>query len=496
MSESVRVRFAPSPTGEPHVGNIRTAIFDWLFARNQALQGKETAFIIRIEDTDVARRVEGAVESTLEALRWLGLDWDEGPDVGGPYGPYVQSQRLPSYQEAVNRLVEQGDAYSCYCSPERLDEMRREQRALKRPPGYDRRCRDLNHEERQKQANGGTKTVVRFKMPLEGTTVCHDLIRGQVEFENRLLDDFVILKSDGYPTYHLASVVDDHAMEISHVLRAEEWLSSLPRHLKVYEALGYSPPLFAHLPIILGPDRAKLSKRHGATAVLEYRRLGYLPEAMLNFLTLLGWSLDDHTEVMSTEQLIQHFSLERITSSAAIFNQEKLTWLNGVYIREFSPEELARRIRPFLESQLSSSTPHPLDDSYLLRIVPLIQERLKTLAEAPALTEFFFQEKLKYDSTLLLGRDLDQSTAHGALQRVIAALGELPSTTPWDATALEGVIRPLAEKLGLKTGQLFGIIRVGVTGRIAAPPLFQTMEVLGRERCLSRLHVALDLLTS
>lgn len=491
MSETIRVRYAPSPTGEPHLGNIRTAIFDWLFARNQALQGKKTAFIVRIEDTDLARRVEGSVENTLEALRWLGLHWDEGPDVGGPYAPYVQSERLADYQLIAQRLIEQGDAYPCYCSPERLDAMRQEQRLMRQPPGYDRLCRDLSEENRP-HLSSDSKFVVRFKMPLVGTTVCNDLIRGQVEFENKLLDDFVILKSDGYPTYHLASVVDDHAMEISHVLRAEEWLSSLPRHLKIYESLGYEPPLFAHLPIILGPDRSKLSKRHGATSVLDYRKLGYVPEAMLNFLTLLGWALDDHTELFNAEALIENFSLEGVTSSAAIFNQEKLTWLNGVYIRGFSPEELARRINE--EGYLPELSAQGFHDDYYRNVIALVQDRLKILSEIEESTSFFFQEDLEYEPSLLLGRNLDYDKVTVALKHVADVLEEQTSEEFWENTVLESTLRAAAEKLGLKAGQLFGSIRVAITGRTVSPPLFETMEVLGRKRCFARIQHALDLI--
>ncbi|MBI2958541.1 MAG: glutamate--tRNA ligase, partial [Chloroflexi bacterium] len=265
----VRVRYAPSPTGHPHVGNIRTALFNWLFARHAG--GR---FILRIEDTDTARIVPGATESILDSLRWLGLDWDEGPEAGEEYGPYIQSQRLALYREAVRRLLEGGHAYRCYCSPQRLELMRAEQMKQKLPPGYDRHCRDLSSEQTRDYEKAGVRPVVRFKMPLEGTTVFSDIIRGEVSFENRLIDDFVILKSDGFPTYHLASIVDDHAMVISHVLRAEEWLSSTPKHALLYSALGWQPPRFAHLPMILGPDRSKLSKRHGATSTVEYRDAG------------------------------------------------------------------------------------------------------------------------------------------------------------------------------------------------------------------------------
>ncbi len=347
MTDPVRTRFAPSPTGFPHVGNIRTALFAWLFARHN-----DGRFIVRIEDTDVARRVEGAVEAILDSLRWLGMDWDEGPEVGGEYGPYFQSQRLDLYREAAARLVSQGDAYHCYCSPQRLAEMRNDQMKRKQPIGYDRLCRELTAAEKAAKEADGIVPVVRFKMPLEGRTGFDDIIRGSVVFENSTLDDFVLLKSDGYPTYHLANVVDDHFMAISHVLRAEEWLSSVPRHVLLYRALGFEPPQFAHLPMLLGADRSKLSKWHGAVSVTEYRDQGYLPEAMVNFLALLGWSLDDKTEIFSRQELVANFTLDRISKTAAVFNHEKLDWMNGVFLRELSQDELIRKIMPLLESGL------------------------------------------------------------------------------------------------------------------------------------------------
>ena len=312
MNSNFRVRFAPSPTGEPHVGNIRTAIFDWLLAKRH---GGE--FIVRIEDTDRARAVDGAVEVIIEAMKWLGLDWDEGPDVGGEYAPYKQSERLELYFEHAERLVEAGFAYKCYCSPERLDAVRKARSKQDNATGYDRRCRDLSQDKRacleEELKLQGARPVVRFRMPLEGTTTVDDLVRGEVTFENRLVDDFVMLKSDGFPTYHLAHLIDDHEMQITHVLRGEEWLPSVPRHLQLYKALGWEPPLFAHLPIILAPDRSKLSKRHGATSLLDYREMGYLPHTMVNFLTLLGWSLDDKTELFTLDSLIENFSIGRVS---------------------------------------------------------------------------------------------------------------------------------------------------------------------------------------
>jgi glutamyl-tRNA synthetase len=475
VRNNVRVRFAPSPTGYPHLGNIRTALFNWVFARHN-----KGVFILRIEDTDVARMVEGATDIIIESLRWLGLDWDEGP--------YFQSKRLELYREAADRLLKQGNAYRCYCTPERLQTMREEQMKQKQPPGYDRFCRDLTPEACAEKEAGGAVPVVRFKSPTDGQTSFNDLLRGQIVFENGTLDDFVLLKSDGYPTYHLANIVDDHSMGISHILRADEWLSSTPRHVLLYQALGWQPPQFAHLPMILGPDRSKLSKRHAATSISEYKEQGYLPEAMFNFLALLGWSLDDKTELLTQDEIVDNFSLERISRTAAIFNKDKLEWMNGVYIRGLSLDEFTRRATPFLEKNLPSKIRRPLDTGYVHGIMPLVQERARTLAEAPQLSDFFFTDELEYDASLLLSKT-DKDEAIGSLQASIAAMNGVKN---WNAASLEAVFRPLADELKLKTGVFFGLLRVAVTGRTAAPPLFQTMEVLGKERCLKRLQAALD----
>ena len=475
----VRVRYAPSPTGDPHVGNIRTALFAWLFARHTGGD-----FIVRIEDTDVARTQPGSLEAILESLRWLNLDWDEGPEVGGPHSPYVQSERLELYQDAARCLVDEGCAYYCICSPERLQEMRTAQQKQRLPTGYDRLCREAGH-----GPDGDPRPVVRFKMPLEGETTFHDLVRGDVTFANATVDDFVMLKSDGYPTYHLASTVDDHLMGISHVLRAEEWLSSTPRHVHLYNALGYDMPLVAHLPIILGPDKSKLSKRHGDVALLQYRDMGYLPEAMTNFLALLGWSLDDHTELLTREELVQSFSIERIVRSAAVFNLEKLTWMNGVYIRGLDEDELSERIAGKLDDSLPQDVPRPVSREYVRAIAPLVRERIRTLADAPELMDFFFLRDLDYPASDLVQRGLD---AEATAKALAATLERLAATEQWTAEALEGELRPLAEELSVKTGQLFGAIRVAVTGRKAAPPLFETMDVLGREACLARLREAIS----
>lgn len=420
----------------------------------------------------------------METLRWLGLDWDEGPSVGGPHEPYVQSLRLNIYQDHATRLLGEEKAYRCYCSTERLEEVRRVQQAQKQPPKYDRHCRELSARDRQAAEAGGAAPVVRFKTPLEGETTTEDVMRGSVTFKNDTLDDFVLLKSDGYPTYHLASIVDDHIMEISHVLRGEEWLSSSPRHVLLYQAFGWQPPLFAHLSRVLGPDRGKLSKRHGAHAALEYRDQGYLPEALINFMALLGWSLDDHTDMIDRDTLVQHFDLDRVLANPAMFNADKLTWLNGVYIRDLPPEELAAGVRPFLEKAIGV-----VDETTLLKIIPLVRERIKLLTEIVEMADFFFKDDLEYEVETLLGKRFADAppAAHEALQAVLERVEGLPL---WEHEVIEAPVRGLAEELGLKAGDLFGLVRVAITGKTAAPPLFETMEVLGQARTVARLRRA------
>jgi glutamyl-tRNA synthetase len=488
MTEPVRVRFAPSPTGKIHAGNIHTAVFDYLLARHTG-----GTFILRIEDTDVTRKEEGAVELMMEAMRWLGLDWDEGPDVGGLYGPYVQSQRLPLYREAAEKLVARGNAYYCYCSPERLENMRKEKAALKLSTGYDRTCRNLSQEECRAKEAEGIKPVIRFKMPDEGQTKFHDAIYGDVVFENKTLDDFVMLKSDGYPTYHLASVVDDHAMKITHVIRGEEWISSTPRHLLMYQAFGYDPPQYAHMSLIVAANRAKLSKRRGAVSILEYREMGYLPEALFNFLVLMGWSLDDKTEIMTRRQMIENFTLERMSKTPAAFNEEKLDWMNGVYIRNLSVEDLTSKVLPFMEKDLPPEIKRPLDVDYVRQIVPLMRERINTLKDAAAYADFFFVDKLEYEASKFVDKKTDAETALKALK---AAEERLSLMDSFSRDLLEGSLRRLAEDLGIKAGQLFNVIRVAATARDATPPLFETMEVLGKERCLKRIKAAISVLSN
>ncbi|MCH8008139.1 MAG: glutamate--tRNA ligase [Chloroflexi bacterium] len=479
---TVRVRFAPSPTGLPHVGGARTALFNWLLARSTGGQ-----FILRIEDTDQARLVPEAVGAIEESLRWLGLDWDEGPDIGGPYGPYTQSERLEHYQTYARQLVEDGAAYECFCSSERLTELRTEQQKNKQPPRYDNNCRDL--EKRAEQQALGGDPVVRFKIPDGGTTSFTDAVRGEVSFENSTIDDFVILKSDGFPTAHLAHVTDDHLMEISHVMRGEEWVSSTPRQILLYQALGWEPPMFVHMSVILGPDKAKLSKRHGALSVLQYRDDGYLPEAMFNFLGLIGWSLDDHTVIISRDEFVEHFALERMGKNPAVFDMEKLTWMNGVYLRDLPEERLAGLIAERLESDLPESASRPVDNETVRALVPLVRERIKRLDEVAEMVEGFFTHELNYSAADLLGKRLKKTPdlANAALTKANERCGEIGS---WHADEIEQAMRTLAEDLEMKPGDLFMLLRVACTGRTVSPPLFESMEILGRERCLSRIETA------
>ena len=483
MSDSaVRVRYGPSPTGEPHIGNIRTALFDWLLARRHGGQ-----FIVRIEDTDQARRVEGAEEGILEALRWLGLDWDEGPDIGGPHAPYRQSERLPLYREAAERLVAAGKAYRCFCSPDRLDAVRKAQQQQKLAPGYDRHCRNLAPEQVDAAAADGPG-VVRFAMPREGTTVVEDALRGAVEFRNELLDDHVLLKRDGFPTYHLASVVDDREMRISHVIRGEEWLPSAPRHVAQYEALGWAPPIWVHVPIIRGADKGKLSKRHGATSVRAYAEQGFLPEALLNFMALLGWSKDESTTIMSRAEMVEAFSIEGLGLASAMFDLERLSEMNARYIRALSPADFLERGRPWLEAAVGRE----VDLGRLLPLAPSIQERVKLLPELVDYADFFYAEgALEYSNEELMGRGY-RGKPWAALEALEAALRLLRGLGGWDAADLEAGLRGLAEERGEKPGALFTPVRVAVTGKRIAPPLFETLEVLGREATVGRLNAAAE----
>ena len=483
---SVRVRYAPSPTGDPHVGNIRTAIWTWLHARRHG-----GAFILRIEDTDQSRAVEGSVGRIEDSLRWLGLEWDEGPGAGGDYGPYVQSQRLDRYHAASEALLAGGHAYRCFCTPDDLRAMRERQRAASRPQGYEGACRDLDAARAAERAAGGEPHVIRFRMPREGVTVFSDLIRGEIRYENRLLDDLVLLKSDGFPTYHLAHAVDDHAMAITHVTRGDEWIPSTPRHVRIFEALGYEPPIFVHTPVILGPDGGKLSKRHGAQSVLDYADQGYLPEALLNFLAITGWAIDDKTEILSGEEMAAAFDLADLNPAPAAFNSEKLEWMNGVYMRQLPEADLAGRFAERLDRDLPDSVERPADRELVAQFTPLIRERVKLLSEVAGLTDFFFAEDVPVaEPDEFLGRSFRKQPeqAAPALAAVAAALE--PLSGDWTTDTLEAALRALAEELDVRAGDLFMLCRVAVTGKRITPPLFETMEIVGPAPSLERLAAA------
>jgi len=478
---TVRVRFAPSPTGYMHVGNVRTVVFNWLFA--QRTQGK---MVLRIEDTDRTRYVEDAVEMIADNLRWLGITWQEGPDIGGPYGPYIQSERLPIYRAKAEELVAKGYAYRCNCSPERLSQVRTQLREEGDMPMYDGLCRHKPAGE----VSPDEPHVIRLKVPHEGETTFHDELRGDITIENHLIDDQVLLKSDGFPTYHLAVVVDDHMMGITHVIRGDDWIPSTPKRILIYRAFGWTPPTYVHVPLVLGPDGKKLSKRHGAVAVDEFRREGYLPEAVINFLALLGWAPGEgeEQEVFSAEELIQRFDLARINRSPAVFSYDKLNWLNGYHIRRLSQEELLARLIPFWAEAGLVPDPVPVEMLHKLQlIVPLIQERLKTLRDVADMTGFMFAKIETPPAEMLIGNKMTPAQSLQALQATHRLLAGL---LDFSAQAMEPAMRALASEMELKAGQVFSIVRNAVTGRTVTPPLFGTIEAIGREMTLRRLSNA------
>ncbi|NWG15548.1 MAG: glutamate--tRNA ligase [Chloroflexi bacterium] len=487
-SRPVRTRFAPSPTGSLHIGGLRTALFNWLFARHY-----NGAFILRIEDTDQKRFDPSALDTLMEALRWAGLQWDEGPEVGGAYGPYVQSERVALYQQWANWLVENDKAYRCYCSSERLQQVNKDKEARKEPPGYDRHCRDLTPEQRAAYEAQGITPVIRFRMPLDGQTIVQDAIRGESVFDNANQQDAVLLKSDGFPTYHLAVVVDDHFMQISHVMRAIEWFPSFPLHVQLWQAFGWEMPIHAHLPVMLNPNgKGKMSKRNPPkdkygniipVMVHDYMRAGYLPEAMVNFLANIGWNFGDEREFFMMDEAIQRFDLTRINPANSAFPVEKLDWLNGEHIRALPADELARRLRTVLVN-----AGFTVDDDLLRRVTPLVQIRLKTLNEIVSLAGFFFRDEfLPAPPEELIQEKMDAEKTCRALERAYEALSTLDD---FSHAAQEAVLRPLTDELGLKPKQLFGTLRVAVTGQRVATPLFETNEILGKNVVLERIKMA------
>ena len=472
-----RVRFAPSPTGYLHVGGARTALFNWLYARRH-----DGTFVLRIEDTDVGRSSADMVTGILDGLRWLGLTWDEGPDTGGPHGPYFQSERLDRYRAAARRLVETGHAYECFCSPERLQDER--ERAERRGEAwkYDRACLQLSPARAGELRARGAPHAVRFKVP-SGVTAFDDDVHGRIEFEGANIEDFVILRSDNHPTYHLSVVVDDSEMRITHVIRGDDHISNTPKHVLLFTALDAAVPRFAHVPLILGTDKKRLSKRHGATSVMEYARQGYLPEAMTNFLALLGWSAGDDQELMSTDELIQRFALEGISTGNAVFNTEKLDWMNGQYIARVPARALVERVTPFLAGEGLSDNPLVADERSLLGLVELLRPRVKRLSEFAEQARPLVTEPVVYEPEAV-SKHLG---VPGLAEHVTTLIETLGSLLPFDEPHVEAAVRRSAAERGIKAGQLIHAVRVALTGRSVSPGLFELMVWLGCERTIGRL---------
>ncbi|NIA21686.1 MAG: glutamate--tRNA ligase [Anaerolineaceae bacterium] len=478
----VRVRIAPSPTGDPHVGTAYIALFNLCFARHSG--GK---FLLRIEDTDRARSTPQSEQAIFEALHWLGLDYDEGPDVGGDFGPYRQSERSEIYKREIRKLLDGGQAYYCFCTPERLAEVRRVRKAEKQRIGYDRHCRDLDPAQAEKRVAAGQPQVVRLAVPLEGETAFHDMLRGAITFQNAEIDDQVLLKSDGFPTYHLANVVDDHLMQVTHVCRAEEWITSTPKHVLLYEAFGWEPPEFVHMPLLRNKDRSKISKRKNPTSLCWYRDQGYLPAALLNFLGLMGYSMPDGREVFSLGEMIDSFSWERVATGGPIFDLEKLDWLNGEYIRSMPAEDFVERL---IHDNLA---PEGAPREKLLAIAPMVQQRVKRLSEVPEATAYFWQELPVEGDDLLPKKKKGKPTRTAdetrvVLEQVRTLLEQLPD---WTAPVMETAMRAYCEESEWKVREVFMSLRVAVTGRTVSAPLFETMEVLGRRESMTRLDHAI-----
>jgi glutamyl-tRNA synthetase len=488
-SSPARVRFAPSPTGHMHLGGARTALYDYLLARKTG--GK---FILRIEDTDQKRYVQGAEQEIIDGLRWLGIPYDEGPDVGGPYGPYRQTERLDIYREHAKILVDTDHAYPCFCSSDRLEKMRQEQQRRKETPRYDGTCRRLSPEEAARRVAAGESHVIRFKMPEEGATTAHDLLRGDITVENANIGDYVIVTSNGGPTYHLAAMVDDHLMSITHVIRGSEWLSTFPLHVNILRAFGWEEPVWVHLSVFLKPSgKGKMSKRETAEAMKDgysiflkdMQGLGYIPEGVLNWIVLMGWGVAED-DVMTLDQMIDRFDLSHLNPSPAAINFAKLDHFNGTHIRLLSTEDLAGRLKPFFIRE-----GYAADDDKLLRIVPLIRERLVTLDDCVPFAGWFFKDTVSPDPSDLVGKNLTPSESAAVAKKAYGILSELPVISPETADL---PMRKLVEDEGLTPNQIFGILRVAVTGQKVSPPLFESTEIVGKEEVLKRIQDAIQVL--
>jgi len=473
----VRTRIAPSPTGFPHIGTAYQALLDYAFAKKH--KGK---FILRIEDTDIKRIIPGAEKAIYQALSWLGLEPDEGPQQGGPFGPYRQSERLKLYQKYAHALVKKGKAYFCFCSQERLKKLRQKQQAQSRPPMYDKKCRFLSSKEVREKLKSGQSYVIRMKIPENEKIIVHDLIRGKVVFDSNLIDDQILLKSDGFPTYHLAVVVDDHLMKISHVVRGEEWLSSAPKHILLYRFFGWKPPYFIHTPLLRNPDKTKLSKREGHTSIFWYQKKGYLPEALINFLSLLGWSHPKEKEVFPLDEFIKYFRFEDLSPVGPVFDLKKLDWLNGLYIRQKPTKELVRLIKPFAPQKMSSSL--------INRTIPLVRERMTKLSDYFDLVDFLIKEP-KIDSVLLI----EKSGGNKKLTEIyLKKAFEVLKKISFKKEKIEKELRKLVENNSWHLRNFFMALRIAITGKTVTPPLFESMEILGKKKTTSRLQKAIQVL--
>ncbi|HUQ43535.1 MAG TPA: glutamate--tRNA ligase [Candidatus Limnocylindria bacterium] len=490
-----RVRIAPSPTGPLHIGTARTALFNYLYARRTG-----GTFVLRLEDTDVARSTVGFEADILELLHWLGIAWDEGPDSAGgedrgPYAPYRQMQRLERYAVAAKELLAKDLVYPCYCTPEELDADRKAQEAAHLPPRYVGRCANLTPEERAAKVADGRRGALRFRVPAEKVRF-HDEVRGDVEIDTANIGgDFVVVRGDGTPLYHFTVVVDDAEMAMTHIIRGEDHLSNTPKHILLFHALGHALPKFAHLPLILNPDRTKMSKRKSQTAIADYRAQGYLPEAMVNFLALLGWSTGTEEEILSLDELAGRFDLEHVQKGGAVFDKVRLEWLNGQWIRKLSTDDLIARLQPFLEADRDAGRIDHVPTAEELRpLVPIIQERLPTLGSVGELIGFLWQDRVTVDAAMLVPKRWDAATTLEALRAARDSIAETTGAVTFEADELEPPMRALAESRGWKAGDLFMAIRVAVTGRTATPPLFDSLVALGRERVLERLDAAITTL--
>lgn len=484
-----RTRIAPSPTGHMHLGTARTALYDYLLAKKTGGQ-----FILRIEDTDLKRTVPGAEQEIFDGLRWLGLEYDEGPDIGGPHAPYRQTERREIYQRHAKILVDNGSAYPCFCTPERLEKVRQEQIKRKENPRYDGTCRNLDPDEAAKRIAKGEPHTIRFKMPKEGVTVAHDHLRGDITTENKQLNDQVILKTDGLPTYHLAAIVDDHEMQITHVLRGSEWLGTFPLHVNIVRAFGWEEPVWIHLSVFLKPSgKGKMSKREAAAAmkdgysifIKDMQDLGFTPEGVLNWCALMGWGVPED-DVMTVEQMIERFTIDSLTPSPAAINFQKLDHFNATHIRLLTTEDLAARLKPYFAREGLR-----VDDAVLLKIVPLLRERLVTLDDCIQFGAFFFKDEVAPNPKDLIAKGLDAKQSAEIARKAYQILEGLPNLSHERS---EPPMRAYVEESGYSASQVFGILRVAVTGQKVSPPLFESMEIIGREKCLQRIKNAIEIL--